>query len=65
MTVATGYLGSREFHGALAKHSPFSCRPVMCVVCSALVRDVIRILDEICDDCYRRGWRPPPDLLWL
>lgn len=49
----------REFHGALAKHSPFAQRAVMCVVCSKLVRDIITILDDICDDCHRAGWRPP------
>jgi hypothetical protein len=30
MTVATGYLGKREFHGPLAKHSPYSSPGVMC-----------------------------------
>lgn len=63
MTVATGYLGAREFHGALAKHSPFTQRAVMCVVCSRLVRNTIQILDEICNDCFRLGWRPPE--VWL
>jgi len=61
VTVATNYLGKREFHGALAKHSPFTQRPILCVVCSAIVRDTITIKDEICDGCYRRGWRPPDE----
>jgi hypothetical protein len=64
MTQATGFLGRREFHGALAKHSPFSQRAIMCVVCSMVIRDTIRILDEICDDCFRKGWRPP-EAIWL
>ena len=59
MTVATGYLGKREFHGPLAKHSPYSARGVMCVVCSVIVRDRINIKDEICNECYLKGWRPP------
>ena len=53
----------REFHGALAKHSPFTRAAVMCVVCSAMVRDAITIKDEICDACYRDGWRAPSDVL--
>jgi len=59
MTQATGYLGRREFHGALAKHSPYSARGVMCVVCSDIVRDTINIKDEICLTCWGKGWRPP------
>ena len=59
MTVATGYLGKREFHGPLAKHSPYTAREVMCVTCSRLVRNKTEIKDEICIDCYRTGWRPP------
>jgi len=59
MTVATGYLGRREFHGPLAKHSPFSARGVMCVVCSRMVGNTTEIADEICIDCYRLGWRSP------
>ena len=59
MTVANGYLGKREFHGPLAKHSPFTQRAVMCVVCSRSVTDTTTIKDEICDRCYRDGWRPP------
>lgn len=65
MTQSNGYLGRREFHGPLAKHSPFSQRAVMCVVCSRLVRDTITIKDEICDACYRKGWRAPHELIWL
>jgi hypothetical protein len=59
MTVATGYLGKREFHGPLAKHSPYATRGVMCVVCSTIVGDTITIKDEICFTCWRKGWRPP------
>ena len=62
MTVATGYLGARAFHGALATHSPFTQRRVMCVVCSPWIGNTIQILDEICDACYRLGWRPPHEL---
>lgn len=59
MTVATGYLGKREFHGPLAKHSPYSRRGVMCVVCSFIVGDAINIKDDICLRCWLMGWRPP------
>ena len=59
ISTATGYLGKREFHGPLAKHSPYSSRGVMCVCCSRIVGDRINIKDEICNDCYRKGWRPP------
>lgn len=59
MTVATGYLGKREFHGALAKRSPYAARRVMCVVCSRIVENTTEIADEICIDCFNLGWRPP------
>ena len=59
MTVATGYLGKRSFHGALAKHSPYVARPTMCVVCSRVYQNTIEIKDDICITCYRIGWRPP------
>jgi len=59
VTVATGYLGKREFHGPLAKHSPYSARGVMCVVCSRIVRNTTEIKDEICNRCYWLGWRTP------
>ena len=58
MTVANGYLGKREFHGPLAKHSPYSARGVMCVCCSRIVRNTIEIKDEICNKCWWDGWRP-------
>lgn len=59
MTVATGHLGKREFHGALAKRSPYTTTPVRCVVCSRLVENACEIADEICIGCFRLGWRPP------
>jgi hypothetical protein len=59
MTIATGYLGKREFHGPLARHSPYSAPAVMCVVCSVIVRNTTEIADEICINCWLKGWRPP------
>jgi hypothetical protein len=38
--------------------SPFRQRAVLCVVCSRWVANVIEILDELCLDCYLKGWRP-------
>ena len=58
MTVATGYLGKREFHGALAKHSPYWISPVLCVCCSRMVDNMCEVLDAICLRCYLDGWRP-------
>ena len=59
MTVATGYLGKREFHGALAKHSPYACRPTACVACGGVFSSTCEITDEICNGCFALGWRPP------
>lgn len=57
MTEATGYLGKREFHGALARHSPYWIRSVLCVVCGRRFESACEIADELCHGCWRAGWR--------
>jgi hypothetical protein len=57
MTQANGYLGKREFHGALAKHSPYYRPSVLCVVCGERYFSTCEILGELCHRCFQRGWR--------
>lgn len=62
MTVRTGYLGRREFHGPLATHSPYAIPPRRCVVCGLLYQSSCLIRDELCHACWRKGWRTPAEL---
>jgi len=61
MTRATGYLGKREFHGALATHSVYRIKPTMCVVCSRKFDASTLIVREICFTCRGLGWYSPGD----
>lgn len=57
VTVENGYLGKREFHGALAKHSPFRIAPVQCTGCGTMFDNACEILDELCHGCWKKGVR--------
>lgn len=57
MTVESGYLGRREFHGALAKRSPYTQRPTVCVVCGKRYDNACEIAGELCHRCFLAGWR--------
>lgn len=58
MTVATGYLGKRAYHGPLAKHSPYQIAPVTCLgPCGKIYESSCEIMDELCHQCFLKGWR--------
>jgi hypothetical protein len=61
MTRANGYLGKREFHGALARHSPYRLAPVRCLgPCGKTYASTCEIIDELCNGCFLAGWRLDP-----
>lgn len=51
----------RNFHGALAKSSPYKARSVPCVTCPARIDNTAEQarLGQICWACREKGWREP------
>jgi hypothetical protein len=54
----------RNFHGALAKKSPYETRWVRCVTCSAAITNSAEQarLGELCQACRDKGWREPGEI---
>jgi hypothetical protein len=53
----------RNFHGALAKRSPYAAPTVFCVVDSTPITSSTEQarLGEICQRCRDKGWREPDE----
>ena len=47
----------REFHGPLARHSPYRIAPVKCLSCLKTFESSCEIMDELCHRCWIKGWR--------
>jgi hypothetical protein len=61
MTLAP--LDKRNFHGALAKRSPYATRWVPCVTCSTPITNTAEQarLGQICRLCRDAGWLEPDE----
>jgi hypothetical protein len=61
MTLAPN--DKRNFHGALAKKSPYETRWVRCVCCSAAITNSAEQarLGQVCTGCRKKGWLEPDE----
>lgn len=49
----------RNFHGAMAKHSPYTIAPVRCLGCQELIQSACQIVpgSSVCHRCWLQGVR--------